>query len=405
MGATTTGGFFRQTALAMALALAVLGTGQAQVETDERALIRVKDGISISDSLFLLNLRFRMQNRAGFTTRAGDNLAVEEIEARVRRLRLRFDGYVLTPKLQYYIQLAFSRADQDLETGEIAQTVRDAIIYYTFTDRFYVGFGQAKLPGNRQRVISSGNLQFADRSLANALFTLDRDFGLFGYYTQPIGDQRLLLKSAISTGDGRNALAIDNGLAYTGRVEWLPLGAFRDNGDYSEGDLAFEPLPKLSLAFTYSHNRKAGRTGGQLGAALPLPSDINTRIGDLMFKYNGWAVLAEYFGRRASRPVSAEADSSGVRYVYEGTGFNGQLGRMIGRKTELAGRYTRVVPRVSIASLTRPAEEVQLGVTHYLRGHRIKAQAHVGYRWYAHRVALSAPGNYWMGMVQIEFGI
>jgi phosphate-selective porin OprO/OprP len=39
------------------------------VESDERALLRVEDGINFSkDSLFLLNLRFRMQNRAGFNT-------------------------------------------------------------------------------------------------------------------------------------------------------------------------------------------------------------------------------------------------------------------------------------------------------------------------------------------------
>jgi phosphate-selective porin OprO and OprP len=378
----------------------------AQTESDERALIQAKDGISISDSLFLLNIRFRMQNRAGFNTREAYSPEVQAFEARVRRLRLRFDGYVLTPRIQYYIQLSFSRADQDLETGTIAQTVRDAILYYTFNDRFYVGFGQSKLPGNRQRVISSGNLQFADRSIANSLFTLDRDFGFFTYYTQPFGKQQLLLvKTALSTGDGRNAQAIDNGLAYTGRLEWLPFGRFNDNGDYSEGDLFFEPRPKFSLAATYSLNHKATRTGGQLGLALFAPSNINTLIIDAMYKYSGWAFMGEYFNRKASNPVTTENGGSTVRYVYEGIGYNAQLSRMISRKTELAGRYTRVEPGAAIQPFDRPTEEIYLGITRYLRGHRIKAQGNIGYRWRSHQIEFRAPGNQWLGMVQVEFGI
>ncbi len=162
-------------ALGMLLAAPVV----AQTEIDERALIEVKDGISIrADSLFLLNLRFRMQNRFGLTSAAGDDLDIATVDARVRRLRLRFDGFVLSERFQYYIQLNFSHSDLDLDAGGVAKPVRDAMIYYHLNDRFYFGFGQSKLPGNRQRVISSGNIQFPERSIANNAFTLDRDFGL-----------------------------------------------------------------------------------------------------------------------------------------------------------------------------------------------------------------------------------
>lgn len=58
------------------------------------ALIEIHDGITISNSLFLLNLRFRMQNQVGFTTVSGDDLSAASVDARVRRLRLRLDGYV-----------------------------------------------------------------------------------------------------------------------------------------------------------------------------------------------------------------------------------------------------------------------------------------------------------------------
>jgi phosphate-selective porin OprO/OprP len=166
-----------------ALILATCTIAAAQSESDERAMVSVTKGISFAqDSVFLLNMRFRMQNRIGARSNNLPDLSVQEWEARVRRLRLRFDGYVGNPKLQYYIQLSFSRADQDFENGGEAKIIRDAIVYYNFSPQFYIGMGQSKLPGNRQRVTSSGNMQFADRSIANSSFTLDRDFGLFAYY-------------------------------------------------------------------------------------------------------------------------------------------------------------------------------------------------------------------------------
>ncbi|MCZ8133884.1 MAG: porin, partial [Algoriphagus sp.] len=231
----------------------------AQNESDEKALLEVQNGISISkDSLFKLNLRFRMQNRFGLRSESGDDLSIEQIDFRVRRMRLRLDGYVLNPRIQYYIQLGFSKSDMDLDGGSFAQPIRDAIIYYYLNPNFYVGFGQSKLPGNRERVVSSGNLQFVDRSIANGVFTLDRDFGFFAYYNVPAkGKAQYLLKGAISTGEGRNPSPGDNGLSYTGRIEFLPFGKFKNGGDYSEGDLEFEPKPKLSLALTINSNQNA----------------------------------------------------------------------------------------------------------------------------------------------------
>src|SRR5690606_6891164 len=158
----------------LSLALVMAVPAAAQTELDERAQIEVHDGITIrKDSVFLLNLRFRMQNRFGLTSVAGDDLEVATVDARVRRLRLRFDGYVLRDRLRYYIQLNFSHSDLDLDGGGVAKPIRDAMVYYHVNERFYFGFGQSKLPGNRQRVVSSGNLQFPERSIANGAYTLD----------------------------------------------------------------------------------------------------------------------------------------------------------------------------------------------------------------------------------------
>src|SRR5687768_12203540 len=82
-------------------------------------------GIIAPDSLFSMNIRFRMQNRVGIKTESGTDLGISEVEARVRRLRLRFDGFVYSPKLTYVIQLSFSRGDMDYESLSFPNVIRD----------------------------------------------------------------------------------------------------------------------------------------------------------------------------------------------------------------------------------------------------------------------------------------
>lgn len=382
------------------------GTATAQNESDERALLEVKNGISISkDSLFLLNLRFRMQNRFGIKTESGDDFEIEQVDFRVRRLRLRLDGYVMSKKLQYYIQLGFSKSDLDLDGGAYAQPIRDAIIYYYPKPNLYFGFGQSKLPGNRERVVSSGNLQFADRSIANGVFTLDRDFGFFGYYTLPTkGTSQYQLKGAISTGEGRNPSPGDRGLSYTGRFEYLPFGKFKNSGDYSEGDLEFEEKPRLSIGVTYNWNENAARSRGQLGSTLYEKRDQRVFIADVMFKYSGWGVMAEYFERNALDPIT-QNESGQKRAVWIGKGTNFHVSKMISRKSELALRLASVRPDEELAGIESRVEESILGYTRYLNGHRIKIQGNVGYSWSNANFELQDTDNFWFLTFQVEFGI
>lgn len=363
-------------------------------------MISVSRGLSVSkDSTFLLNIRFRMQNRIGVRTNNTEDWSVNDIEARVRRLRLRFDGFVGTPDFQYYIQLAFSRADQDFDNGGEAKIIRDAIIYYHFNPNFYIGFGQSKLPGNRQRVTSSGNLQFADRSIANASFTLDRDFGVFAYYSGQLNQMVLNGKAAISTGEGRNITRTDNGLAYTLRGEWLPLGAFSNSGDYSEGDLEFEPKPKISLALTLSRNERTRQSGGQLGIPLTQGVNLSTWISDLSFKWNGHACLIEWM-RRHSNDLEAPNAAGDQVAIPAGAGMNVQYSYTTRRFWEASVRYSSVQPETG--SPLKNQREVLLGVNKYINNHRIKLQGHVGYQ-----SAFDSTGarEWLLGMFQVEFGI
>jgi phosphate-selective porin OprO and OprP len=371
-------------------------------------------GFVTADSLFSLNFQFRIQNRAAMVTKSLDDFEAESFEFRTRRLRLKFEGFVYDPKLTYYIQLSFSRGDMDWRSTDNSavnnspNVVRDAVIYYSPTPSLKLGFGQTKLPGNRQRVVSSGDLQFADRSIVNATFNIDRDFGFFGNFSQKYFN----LKGAITSGEGRNSLTSNSGLAWTGRVEILPFGKFTGNNDYIEGDLEREQKPKLSIASTFSYNDKAMRQAGQLGNDLYSNPGIRTFEVDALFKYRGWAWYNEYMQRNSGDPITVSADLTRTRFIYVGKGYLTQLSYLFKNNWEVAARYTAIVPYKAIfnnenfpALSEKKVEQVEAGVTKYLVGHRVKVQGNVLYNNQTSRIDKSYVDGYWSAIFQVELGI
>ena len=393
-------------AVAAAFIFFVSNSVQAQ-ERDDRATILNFKGIQYTskDSLFYTNFRFRMQNRLGFSN-VIDNENNGKFDARIRRLRMRMDGYIYTPKISYSVQLAFTRGDQDFDDTGIANIVRDAVVFYNFSDDFYISFGQNKLPGNRQRVNSSGQLQFADRSLVNNNFTVDRDFGITLNLSKKIGSMPINAKAAISTGEGRPALSTDDGLAYTGRIEFLPLGEFENSGDYSEGDLEREEKPKLSIGGGYSYNDRTIREGGQLGKYVLNPFTLKTGFADAIFKYQGFAYQVEYMRRDVDNPLNVlEEDPSEQTYAYKGWGVNQQTSYLLNKGYEVAARYTYVKPHQQIASFENQTEVLELGLTKYMKAHRLKFQLNANYTVKDGIYSNAHNKNAWGGMFQVELGI
>jgi hypothetical protein len=378
----------------------------SQVETFPTPYFSFSDGLGFSspDSLFMLNIRFRMQNRLAMTSISESDLNISEVEARVRRLRLRFDGFIYNPRLTYVLQLSFTRADMDFDDTGFPNIIRDAMVIYKATDHFSIGIGQTKLPGNRQRINSSGDLQFADRSIVNSTFNVDRDFGLQLYYYNSIKNFHYGLRGAISSGDGRNIVSSDNGLAYTGRIELLPLGTFADDGDYFEGDLEREAEPRISIGLSYSSNQNAIRTGGQLGTYLFEPRDIYTHIIDFLFKYNGWSFATEYHNRRSSNPVTTNGLGD-ERHVFTGHGLNAQGGYLFQNNFELAARFSEVRPNKDISAYETRLRHYTLGASKYIRGHRLKVQTDITFQENTALQSGVAAQDAWQLRFQIEAGI
>ena len=372
--------------------------------------IEVGKGISFKtkDDKYKLTLRLRMQSLVGISM--NDNLSATETEACIKRIRLRFDGHVFTPELTYSIQLGFSPYDAKTLSNGNLNIIRDAMVYYIPSPSWNIGIGQTKIRGNRARMNSSSALQFVDRSIVNAEFNLDRDFGIFGEYYNRIGRNfNYAVKASVTTGEGRNfRISQKSGLAYTARIELFPLGRFQALGDVTEGDFEREPAPRMMLAAAYSYNDRAIRLQGENGDEM---IDGNRRslqsyFVDFIFKYRGFAFYTDLMGRICPNPLIYQDDKV-AQHVYTGMGINLQTSYIFPRNWEIAVRHSTLIPSSDIRPYTdyKTRNQATLGITKYIIGHTLKIQADISYNYATQARPSFLEDDRWEARLQIEFGI
>ncbi|UQT33041.1 porin [Parabacteroides distasonis] len=167
--------------------------------------IEVGKGVSFQskNNTFGMTMRARMQSLLEFDL--DEDFHHTSMDAEVKRIRLNFEGYVLSPKLLYSIQLGFAPNDTRTVPNGNANFVRNAILYYKPNSTWNFGVGQAKIKSNRAHSNSSSALEFVDRSIVDGQFHLDRDFGFFGeFFHRVAGTFNVSAKASITTGEGRN---------------------------------------------------------------------------------------------------------------------------------------------------------------------------------------------------------
>ncbi|RLD22169.1 MAG: FmdC precursor [Bacteroidetes bacterium] len=296
-----------------------------------------------------------------------------------RRFRLKFDGFVVSPKLVYKLELGISNRDiggVSPETNGASRIILDAVLKWNFAGNFNLWFGQTKLPGNRQRVISSQKLQFVDRSLLNSRFNLDRDIGIQLHHHHKLGGSMVVREAvSLSKGEGRN-ITIKNkkGYDFTGRLEFLPMGLFTKKGDYFESDLLREHSPKLALGASYDYNAGAVRSNGQNGFWLDEPRDLEMIIMDAIFKYKGFSSLVEYANRTAKGGAVVKEDANGnvEQAFYTGKSINAQAAYLFKNFYEVGLRYTTI--NQDPTTQRGDIDQYTLGFSKYIVGHNLKAQ-------------------------------
>ncbi|MFQ5701963.1 MAG: porin [Acidobacteriota bacterium] len=268
---------------------------------------------------------------------------------RIRRAKTKFEGWIYGKSLTYKLQMNWAdSSNQELE---------DALLDYDVTrgrEAFHIKAGQFKAPFGRQELTSSGKQQFVDRSIVSERFVKGRDIGLQFWGQTP--HHMLEWQTGIFNGNGRNKTSNDNDeLQFDARVNFQPFGDVK----YSESDFESHDRPLLAIAAQFEKNNMTDSD------PTTDRSDLTTWGGDIVFKFKGLSVFAEYF-RQDIVPEAGKA--------FDADGINGQIGYFIYRRhVEIALRYATLDPSDLVTGDDR--RERGLAVNWFIHAHALKLQA------------------------------
>jgi hypothetical protein len=334
-----------------------------------------------TDGRFELTTKLRGQFRWTLDHEGASGSTLQSLQ--IRRARLQFTGHAFGEHNAFKVELGFSPRDLNLDVdGSRTTPLLDWYVDFTHLRDLSLRIGQFKVPYSRQRVVSSGDLQLVDRSIANNEFNLDRDIGLDLHSEDFLGLERLRYHVGAYLGEGRDQFELSTfEMMYIGRVEVLPMGMFED---YEEADLERGSKPRLSLGAAYAFLDGAQNNQGVLGSA---PTDGGTTdyhnvTADLMFFVAGFSLFGDVYWRTGRRefgeativdalgrvaPAPREAARNGI-------GWSAQSGFLVPETPlEIAARYAMVVPLEQATSLPR-RDEAGGGLSWYFAGHPLKLQ-------------------------------
>ncbi|MCU4156965.1 hypothetical protein J1N10_13330 [Carboxylicivirga sp. A043] len=352
------------------VALVCLGNAEAQTIKDLSAQVGKGIQFKTEDDLFYLKFATRIQTRWDFENTLSNSQGPADFvnKAWVKRARIKFDGYFLNKSLVYKIEY-------DVAGGY----VRDAIIKYK-KNNCELWFGQGKLPSNRERVVSSGDLQLVDRSVFNKYYTLDRDPGVQFHHKIKAGKAVFYDRWAVTAGNGIRDNEFSPGISLTGKIEALPLGEFKSKGAYKMADLSREETPKIAFAAYANYNVDANKDRGQLGDLIYGEADLLNFGGDFLFKYRGYSFMIEAAKRLVTDDNEFVYDDLGEieAAYYTGYGANVQTGYVFKNNWELSGRYSFTKPNET--AFHSEITDYTVGISKYIIGHKFKFQGDVTFR-------------------------
>ena len=340
--------------------------------------VHYKDGLRLKsrDDKFSARIRWRSQMRVTDLSSedlVGEEDGVEEASGfRIRRARFKLDGHAYRPWVRYY-----------LEYGIVASVMLTLQFDLQPSDAIGVRVGQYKVLYNRERVDSSGAQQFADRSIVNNPFTLDRQSGptaMGRLFEGSWADSRYA--GAVVTGTGRGGgLDDDKEPMLIGRWQWNFL---KRDLPFSQSDIARRPKPAASLAFAATRNvgrftRFSSAGGGQLPGFEPgEPGQYELRQWMAEFAYHGrgLSLQSEYHFKRIDDRVNSTVTELEGWYAQAGYFFH-EAFDAFPRPLELAVRVARVDSTDGVAL---PADrELTFGTNWFFNGHNNKITGDVSY--------------------------
>jgi hypothetical protein len=271
----------------------------------------------------------------------------------MRRTRITVEGD-LAPQWGYKVQGNFSR-----NTGVFELT--DGYGTYSPGNDWTITFGQFKLPFSREELVGATVQLSADRSVTNAVFTMNRSQGVQAAYQS--GDWRI----AGAFSDGGNTVNMDFNspgeadYALTGRAEWKWAGEWKQFKDFT----SFRESGRAGLLGAALHWQSGGETGGPTADV-----DVLSATVDLSLEGDGWNAFGAAFYR------SADSDALGD---LNDLGFLAQAGYFVNDVNEVFARYDVAIPDDDRADNADPFSTLTFGLNHYCipRSHAAKFTAEV----------------------------
>ena len=304
---------------------------------------------------------------------------------------LSFSGSMLNEKVSFLLQNNFSNG----------KPLLDAWVAYAPISSLKITFGQKQtFTNNREMTFYEDKLQFIDRGIFSSKFSdLGREFGVF--FESEFGKGNFIIKPkfAVTSGDGLNSFGANSadidqgGLKYGGRIDILPLGNFKEGNDGYIADLKHEDKLKILLGSAYSYNIGASNKLGEGHGDFKL-YDNNGKVKypnfrkfyeDILFKYKGFSLLAEYVNTTATRLNGSFLDLGAVRPLYLteisefliiGEGYNLQTGYVTKSGYSMDLRYEKLNQEFdNDLSLLLNQEVYTIGFTKYFKKNNLKIQS------------------------------
>jgi hypothetical protein len=332
------------------LSLVVLGTGSANAAECDVAGYDGGFFIQSCDEEFKtkINVQLQPQYQAVIIEGADNNVHSFQI----RRARISFKGHAFTKDLTYKFQYEAiggkdTITDEDFSNSD---SFRDAYVNYKFNNHAQLRFGQSKVNFTRDELTSSSKLQFVARSLANEVFTMGRDMGVWFHGKT---DSKNFEYAVFLTNDGKNRNTTNSNaeVLFGGRLVFNLLG---EHG-YTQSDVKESEDHHLALGLAAAYTGRAGTTGDEPFIGF---------TADAAYRFSGFSALAAlYYGANTENDLSIWA-------------FHAQAGYfLVPEKFEIALRYSMVAPEDTIQN----GQEFTGGLGYFFKGHKVKLQMDYSY--------------------------
>ncbi len=321
---------------------------------------------------YALTLHGRLQIRDTAVVPAAGGPAYQEVA--IRRARLFVSGNVLSPRLEYLVQLAFAKVDFEPDSPS---PLYDAYVTSTYFRDLNVRIGQLRVPFGRARLISAFSLLMVDRSPATVELNLDRDVGIQVSSSDFLGlGGRLRYQLGVFGGEGKNRLGSGPGFLYVGRLQLDPLGG---PDEPFEGDISRSRRPRLSLGASGAYNENTVRQRSTTGPTFTLGGvDYMHAEADLSLKWAGFSLLAEGMWRDTRGP-RAHTEGDVTEHTRSAWGYFAQAGMALTDRLEVAARWSHTVPIGPTDPSLREGHEAGAGLTFHAHRQALRVQTDYAY--------------------------